>query len=182
MAKPPARSDARPPITLERPEQLKALGHPLRLRVLELLAGSEPRTNRELANDLGVDPGHLHFHVRMLLRAGLIEHAGRSTGREKPYRAVSDSIHIAPDLRTAGLAGGVQGALIEAVTRGFAAHGATGGFRGTKATAQVAPDTLQQLLRAFFEQVRLAEEAALAAGDAPPELTITAFHHPSATA
>src|SRR3954469_4840924 len=62
-------------LTLDKPEQLKALGHPLRLRVLETLgaADSEHLTNRELASRLDVDPGHLHFHVRMLLRAGLIQ-------------------------------------------------------------------------------------------------------------
>src|SRR5689334_24306887 len=61
-------------LILDQPEQLKALGHPLRLRVLEMLgtSGEDAITNRELANKLGVDPGHLHFHVRMLLRAGLI--------------------------------------------------------------------------------------------------------------
>jgi hypothetical protein len=116
----------------------------------------------------------------MLLRAGLVEHAGPPKGREKPYRAVADSIQIAPELRAAGLAGSAQGALIETVTRGFAAHGAAGRFRGTKATAQVEPDTLQQLLRGFFQQVREAEEAALAAGDPPAELTISVFHHPTA--
>src|SRR3712207_5798625 len=36
-------------LTVSRPEQLKALGHPLRLRVLELLGESEEQlTNREL--------------------------------------------------------------------------------------------------------------------------------------
>ena len=61
--------------TIERAEQLKALGHPLRLRVLETLGGeaAEPLTNRELAQKLNVDPGHLHFQVKMHLRAGLIE-------------------------------------------------------------------------------------------------------------
>src|ERR1044071_9998096 len=49
-------------LTIDRPEQLKALGHPLRLRVLEELgAHTESLTNRELAQRLGVDPGHLHF-------------------------------------------------------------------------------------------------------------------------
>ena len=63
--------------TIERAEQLKALGHPLRLRVLEMLGdeGGQSLTNRELAQKLDVDPGHLHFHVKMLLRAGLIERA-----------------------------------------------------------------------------------------------------------
>ena len=62
-------------LVLDKPEQLKALGHPLRVRVLEMLGAEGDRrlTNRELAQRLGVDPGHLHFHVRMLVKAGLIE-------------------------------------------------------------------------------------------------------------
>ena len=82
-------------LTLDKPEQLKALGHPLRLRVLETLGAkdTEHMTNRELAGRLGVDPGHLHFHVRMLLRAGLIELAESGQGREKPYRAVARTVH-----------------------------------------------------------------------------------------
>jgi DNA-binding transcriptional ArsR family regulator len=44
-------------LTLDKPEQLKALGHPLRLRVLETLGAkdTEQMTNRELAGRLGVD-------------------------------------------------------------------------------------------------------------------------------
>lgn len=175
---PGAAGEARPPLTIERPDQLKALGHPLRLRVLELLADREARTNRALAGELGVDPGHLHFHVRMLLRAGLIEPTAGGHGREKPYRAVSGRLHVSPQLRAAGLLGGAQGAMIETVARGWAAFGGQGRFRSVKATARVTPETVQQLLREFFEQVRLAEEAALTAGDAPDELLITAFHHP----
>ena len=61
-------------VVVDKPEQLKALGHPLRLKVLQVLNDSDrPLTNRELAQSLAVDPGHLHFHVRMLHRAGLIE-------------------------------------------------------------------------------------------------------------
>jgi len=75
-------------LTLDKPEQLKALGHPLRLRVLETLgaADNEHMTNRELAGRLGVDPGHLHFHVRMLLRAGLIELADSNVPALKAHR------------------------------------------------------------------------------------------------
>ena len=49
-------------LVIDKPEQLKALGHPLRVRVLEMLGqeGEWQLTNRELANRLGVDPGHLH--------------------------------------------------------------------------------------------------------------------------
>src|SRR5512142_1412409 len=87
-------------LTLDRPDQLKALGHPLRLRVLKTLGAGEGEhlTNRELASRLEVDPGHLHFHVKMLLRAGLIELAETGHGREKPYRAVARTVRGAPAL------------------------------------------------------------------------------------
>lgn len=84
----------RPSVTIERPDQLKALGHLLRLRVLELLADSKTLTNRELAGKLGIDPGQLHCHVRMLLRAGLIEPVeGEQAGgsRTAPSRSASTS-------------------------------------------------------------------------------------------
>src|SRR5213594_4186810 len=97
-------------LTVDRPDQLKALGHPLRLRVLEELgAKSESLTNRELAQRLGVDPGHLHFHVRMLHKAGLIELA-ESDGREKPYRPVAKHLKVGPEIRAAGLATELQAA------------------------------------------------------------------------
>src|SRR6267378_2839844 len=74
---PEAHTPARDLFEIERPEQLKALGHPLRLKVLQVLGESEQAlTNRELAARLSVDPGHLHFHVRMLHRAGLFASAG----------------------------------------------------------------------------------------------------------
>src|SRR5205823_13866966 len=87
-------------LVLDKPEQLKALGHPLRVRVLEMLGqeGEWQLTDRELAQRLSVDPGHLHFHVRMLLKAGLIELADDGAGREKPYRAVAQTLRVAPDL------------------------------------------------------------------------------------
>src|SRR6266700_7612935 len=97
-------------LEINQPEQLKALGHPLRLKVLQVLADSDaPLTNRDLAAQLSVDPGHLHFHVRMLHRAGLIELAAGS-GREKPYRSVAKHMKVGTELRAAGLASGLQGA------------------------------------------------------------------------
>ncbi len=116
-------------LTLERPEQLKALGHPLRLRVLEMLGadGEEPMTNRELAQRLGVDPGHLHFHVKMLLKAGLIERADGGSGREKPYRALAKTVRVAPQLLHSSLATDLQAAMLEEVQQAFAAHQQGGG-------------------------------------------------------
>src|SRR6266404_9939304 len=106
-------------LELDRPEQLKALGHPLRLKVLQALGQTdEALTNRELAARLAVDPGHLHFHVRMLHRAGLIERA-EAAGREKPYRPVAKHLRVGPEIRATGLASDLQGAQLRELQRGF---------------------------------------------------------------
>jgi DNA-binding transcriptional ArsR family regulator len=160
-------------LVLDRPEQLKALGHPLRVRTLELL-GQDPEsefTNRELAERLGVDPGHLHFHVKTLLRAGLIEHA-EARGREKPYRSVARTIRVHPDLLAAGGAATVQAAMLEEVQRAFVAYGPGGRFRSTQVTIAMRLDEAGDMLTRFAEEAR--------AGETPGEdqIVITLFAAP----
>src|SRR5256714_661853 len=136
-------------LVLDSPEQLKALGHPLRLRALEML-GEDPGwrlTNRELALKLGVDPGHLHFHVKMLLKAGLIERADGGQGREKPYRAVAKTIRVAPELLAGGGASDMQAAMIDEVQREYAAYAPAGEFRAAQLTLKMAlPKALEYIL------------------------------------
>src|ERR687883_1578716 len=136
-------------LTIDKPEQLKALGHPLRLRVLEMLGAGEAQelTNRELAQRLGVDPGHLHFHVRMLLKAGLIElaHNGGS-GREKPYRAVARTFRVAPELLASTGARDLQAAMIDQVQRAHALFADTGEFRGAQTELNLSIDRALELV------------------------------------
>src|ERR671935_2460317 len=163
-------------LLLDQPEQLKALGHPLRLRVLEMLGtGGEAITNRELANKLGVDPGHLHFHVRMLLRAGLITLADAGKGREKPYRPVARTLRVAPELLASGLTTDLRAAMLDEVQRGWAEHGAEGTFRSAQVTARIRPERAIELITELVERARDAEE-----DDADP-LVITAVLHPPTT-
>jgi DNA-binding transcriptional ArsR family regulator len=156
-------------LTLDRPEQLKALGHPLRLRVLEILGADEGEqlTNRELADKLGVDPGHLHFHVRMLLRAGLIH------GREKPYRLVARTLRVAPELLASGLTTDLRAAMLEEVQRGWAEHGPAGTFRSAQITARIPAEFALQLIEELVESAREAEDPSL------EPLIITVVLHPS---
>src|SRR5262249_26866378 len=143
---------------VERPEQLKALGHPLRLKVLQALGETEsPLTNRELAERLSVDPGHLHFHVRMLQRAGLIERVG-SGGREKPYRPVAKRIKIGPEFRVAGLASELQAAQLHDLHRGFETFAANGQFRTSQVHAKLDSDTVRQLLDELIDRMSELEE------------------------
>jgi ArsR family transcriptional regulator len=60
------------PITEAKAELFKALAHPARIRVLELLAEGE-HTMGELAMLSGLEPSHLSQHVMQLRRAGLVD-------------------------------------------------------------------------------------------------------------
>jgi DNA-binding transcriptional ArsR family regulator len=164
-------------LVIDKPEQLKALGHPLRVRVLEMLGqeGDWQLTNRELAQRLGVDPGHLHFHVRMLLKAGLIELAdAKGRGREKPYRAVAKVFRVAPELLAAGGASDLQAAMIDQVQRAHALYSDSGTFRGAQLELELSVETALQLMTGFLESAREREEPG--AG----KLVLTLFAHPPA--
>lgn len=71
-------------------DQLKALAHPLRLRILRLCLDRE-LTNKELSDALDVAPGTVLRHVRELVQAGFLAAAPVRTGRrgalERPYRS-----------------------------------------------------------------------------------------------
>src|SRR6476659_10168409 len=160
-------------LEIDQPEQLKALGHPLRLKVLQVLGESDgPLTNRELASRLAVDPGHLHFHVRMLQRAGLIELA-ETDGREKPYRPVAKHLRVGPEIRATGLASDLQGAQLRELQRGFDLHAAHGEFRSAQVHAKVDVETLRKLFRELLDTINEVED------DAEPLQTITFAFHPA---
>jgi DNA-binding transcriptional ArsR family regulator len=163
-------------LTIDRAEQLKALGHPLRLRVLEMLgAGTDEHlTNRELAQRLNVDPGHLHFHVRMLLKAGLIDLAPGGQGREKPYRAVARKIVVAPELLASGLTTDLRAAMLDEVQRGWATWGSEGRFRSAQVTARVTPERALELITELVEKARDSER-----NDLEPLVITTVFHPPT---
>ena len=71
--------------------ELRALAHPLRLRILELFAEA-PRTTKQVADLLGQPPTRLYHHVAALERAGLLllRETRRNRGAvEKWYESVS---------------------------------------------------------------------------------------------
>ena len=166
-------------LTIDRPDQLKALGHPLRLRVIELLGGEAEKafTNRELAGRIGIDPGHLHFHVRMLLKAGLIRLAEENGGRrEKPYRAVARNITVAPELLSANpVISDLHASVLEEVQRGLAKYSQTGRFRVITDSVRIDPERLSELIDQALNQAQ---------AESSPEfepIVVTVFMHPPAT-
>jgi DNA-binding transcriptional ArsR family regulator len=160
-------------LTIDRPEQLKALGHPLRLRVLEVLGETEtPMSNRELAQKLGVDPGHLHFHVRMLLKAGLIQQVTSERGREKPYRSAAKTLKVAPELVSAG-ASDLQATVVEDVQKGWNAYAEEGQFRFVRINVKISPEKALEVLSDLVPTFEELED------ESEEKLTITAIMHPS---
>jgi DNA-binding transcriptional ArsR family regulator len=72
-------------------EEVRALSHPLRLRLLELFAQS-PRTTKQAAEALGEAPTRLYHHVAALEKAGLVRlrETKRKRGTtEKYFEAVT---------------------------------------------------------------------------------------------
>ena len=70
------------------PEALKALAHPLRLRMLGLLRIEGPATATTLATRLGINTGATSYHLRQLEKHGfVVEDAALGNARDRWWRA-----------------------------------------------------------------------------------------------
>jgi predicted ArsR family transcriptional regulator len=81
------------------PEEYKAMAHPLRLRILRVCL-HESRTNKEIADALGIAPATCLHHVRQLVRTGFLAQGDARPGprgsTEKPYSATGKSWYLEP--------------------------------------------------------------------------------------
>jgi DNA-binding transcriptional ArsR family regulator len=64
----------------------RALAHPLRLRLLDLLRFEGPSTATLLGRQVGESSGSTSYHLRQLARYGFIEEAPGRGGRERWWR------------------------------------------------------------------------------------------------
>lgn len=78
------------------PQRVRAMTHPLRLRLLDLLGMEQELTATECAERTGESVASCSFHLRMLAKYGYIE-PGEQRGREKPWRLVSRERTFTPD-------------------------------------------------------------------------------------
>lgn len=78
---------------------LKALAHPLRVRIFDLLSQRGPQTASSLAEELGESSGSTSYHLRALAKHDLIrEVPGRGTAKERWWARPEGAIEIgAPD-------------------------------------------------------------------------------------
>jgi DNA-binding transcriptional ArsR family regulator len=74
---------------------LKALAHPLRIRLLGMLRGDGPSTATALAARVGESSGTTSYHLRQLAGAGLVvEDSERGNARERWWRAAQDATRL----------------------------------------------------------------------------------------
>jgi len=79
--------------------ELRALAHPLRLRIMELFAEG-PKTTKRVAELLGEPPTRLYHHVAALERAGLLHLKETRKNRgtvEKWYESISRTFGSMPE-------------------------------------------------------------------------------------
>lgn len=86
------------------PETLKAVAHPLRQRIVLELAVQEHARAADLAKALGEPANSVSFHLRVLAKAGLIEEAPEFARdkRDRVWRRVIQQFTVAPGLADAG--------------------------------------------------------------------------------
>lgn len=73
---------------LNDPREIRAMAHPLRLRLIEELAVLGTATATDLAERVGESPANCSWHLRLLAKYGFVEEAGPAEGRRRPWRVV----------------------------------------------------------------------------------------------
>jgi DNA-binding transcriptional ArsR family regulator len=74
------------------PRELRALAHPLRIRILRALSISGELTATEASEQVGESPAACSFHLRQLAKYGYVEEGERGPGRRRPWRRVATSV------------------------------------------------------------------------------------------
>jgi DNA-binding transcriptional ArsR family regulator len=79
------------------PRELRALSHPTRLALLELLDTEGPMTATQAGELIGESPASASFHLRTLARYGFVEEAPGGRGRQRPWRITAETQEIPED-------------------------------------------------------------------------------------
>ena len=73
---------------------MRALSHPVRIALLEMLSIEGPMTATEVGERIGESPTTCSFHLRQLAKYGFVEEAGGGKGRARPWRMKTLDIAI----------------------------------------------------------------------------------------
>jgi len=76
------------------PKALRAMAHPLRWQLLEIVGREGSATATQCAQETGESVANCSYHLNLLAKYDYIEKADGGKGREKPYRVVNQSQKI----------------------------------------------------------------------------------------
>jgi hypothetical protein len=102
----PAESEPQPPEDAEPPagevrrrvltdaRTMRALAHPIRLALIDMLMIEPALTATEAAEQLQESPSACSFHLRQLAKYGFVEEATAGTGRARPWRLIPEALSV----------------------------------------------------------------------------------------
>ncbi len=70
------------------PKRLKALSHPLRWKLIDVLTINDSATATQCAEAVGESVASCSYHLNMLAKYGFVQQAEGGQGREKPWRLI----------------------------------------------------------------------------------------------
>ncbi len=85
-----------PPLQNREPLALRALAHPLRWKLLDLLNSEQAAMATRCAEVLGESVASCGYHLGILAKYGYIEPIPGRAGREKPWRLISRRQDLSP--------------------------------------------------------------------------------------
>ncbi len=95
---------------------MRAVAHPLRVRLLELMTRDGEVTATRAAEVLGESPGNMSWHLQTLAKYGFVTETGQGRGRSRPWRLVNSSHRFdANEGDTAAAGEALQRAFLERV-------------------------------------------------------------------
>jgi DNA-binding transcriptional ArsR family regulator len=102
---------------LNDPLAMRALAHPVRLALLEVLALEGPLTASKAAELLDESPGNMSWHLQTLAKYGFVTEAGGGVGRARPWKLVNLGQRFSVDDSTSPETKRAGGALSELYTQ-----------------------------------------------------------------
>jgi DNA-binding transcriptional ArsR family regulator len=104
----------RPAEALTDARTIRALAHPLRLRILDVLGEFGPLSATQVSRHVDGSPQSCSFHLRTLARYGYVEDAGGGQGRNRPWKLSKRTTYWSPvgaDAETAAAIAAAQAAV-----------------------------------------------------------------------
>ena len=75
-------------------QEMRALSHPVRLALLEVLSLEGAMTATEAGEYIGESATTCSFHLRQLAKYGFVEEAGKGAGRRRPWKLVQRGMRV----------------------------------------------------------------------------------------